>query len=347
MKLRSNDLDNLFSTTLANAITASDLTIYLNAVPTNATEGFLVLDTNNATKREVIYYNAVGANYVSCPALGGRGQAGTSAQSHDAGAAVKQNFLREHFKPVRDAVFTGFVDLNYTATYASSSTITIPTDLTAIFTVGHKLKLTFASSGAKFFTILSSSYSSPNTTITLYGDTVLEETINSIEMDVNPQAYSDNDVIVLNEKSAAPGTPTSGKAYLYQKDDGKLYLKNDAGTESAIEAPKKIAPITTTEESSATPTINVDKTDIHTITALATDITSFTTKLSGTPVNGQKLIIRIKDDGTARAITWGDSFVSRGATLPTTTVLGKYLYVGFLYNSTASVWDCVAVSQEV
>lgn len=108
----------------------------------------------------------------------------------------------------------------------------------------------------------------------------------------------------------------------------------------------RVTPRTTTETSSATPTINTDNTDIHTITALAADITSFTTNLSGTPVNGQKLIIRIKDDGTARAITWGASFASRGATLPTTTVLGKYHYIGLIWNSTASVWDCVAAIVE-
>ncbi len=104
---------------------------------------------------------------------------------------------------------------------------------------------------------------------------------------------------------------------------------------------------TNTITSHATPSINTNTTDIFTITALAEAITSMTTNLTGTPVNGQKLIIRIKDNGTARAITWGASFASRGATLPTTTVLGKYVYIGFLYNSTASVWDCVAVSQEV
>jgi len=37
------------------------------------------------------------------------------------------------------------------------------------------------------------------------------------------------------------------------------------------------------------------------------------------------LIIRIKDDGTARAITWGDSFQSGSVTLPTTTTSGKTL----------------------
>lgn len=114
----------------------------------------------------------------------------------------------------------------------------------------------------------------------------------------------------------------------------------------AVELDRITGAATSTVTSSATPTINTDTTDIFTITALAAAITSFTTNLSGTPANGQKLIIRIKDDGTARAITWGASFASRGATLPTTTVLGKYTYVGLIYNSTAAVWDCVAVSQE-
>lgn len=109
----------------------------------------------------------------------------------------------------------------------------------------------------------------------------------------------------------------------------------------------RLTPRTTTETSSATPTINTNNTDIHTITALATAITSMTTNLSGSPANGQKLIIRVKDDGTARAITWGASFASRGATLPTTTVINKTVYVGLIYNSTAAVWDCIAVSQEV
>ena len=108
----------------------------------------------------------------------------------------------------------------------------------------------------------------------------------------------------------------------------------------------RVTPRSTTEASSATPTINTDNTDIHTITALAAAITSMTTNLSGTPVNGQKLIIRIKDDGTARAITWGASFASRGATLPTTTVLSKTMYVGLIYNLTATTWDCVAAVVE-
>lgn len=108
----------------------------------------------------------------------------------------------------------------------------------------------------------------------------------------------------------------------------------------------RVTPRTNTVASSATPSINTDTTDIFTITALATAITSMTTNLTGTPVNGQKLVIRIKDDGTARAITWGASFASRGATLPTTTTLSKYTYIELLWNSTASVWDCIYTTTE-
>jgi len=109
---------------------------------------------------------------------------------------------------------------------------------------------------------------------------------------------------------------------------------------------KRITKRVSTEVSNATPTINTDNSDMHTITALAAAITSFTSSLSGTPTSGQTLIIRIKDDGTARTITWGASFASRGATLPATTTLSKVTYVGLIWNSTASIWDCIAAVTE-
>ena len=96
---------------------------------------------------------------------------------------------------------------------------------------------------------------------------------------------------------------------------------------------------------SATPTINTDNTDIAYITGLAQAITSMTSSLSGTPVNGDSLIISITDNGTARGITWGASFESSGTvTLPGTTVLGVRLDVGFLWNIATSKWRCVATA---
>lgn len=107
-----------------------------------------------------------------------------------------------------------------------------------------------------------------------------------------------------------------------------------------------ILPRSGTVASSATPSINTNNIDFFTITALAANITSMTSGLTGTPVSGQVLKIRIKDNGTARTITWGASFASRGATLPTTTVLGKYQYNGFLWNEVTSTWDCVVSQNE-
>jgi hypothetical protein len=106
---------------------------------------------------------------------------------------------------------------------------------------------------------------------------------------------------------------------------------------------KRITPRIGTTASSATPAIDVGLYEQFNITALAAAITSMTSGLSGTPTDGQKLLIRIKDNGTARAITWGASYVSSGvATLPTTTVISKTHLIGLIYDSAASKWVCVA-----
>jgi hypothetical protein len=66
---------------------------------------------------------------------------------------------------------------------------------------------------------------------------------------------------------------------------------------------------------------------------------------TGSPANGQKLLIRIKDNGTARALTWTTSaggYRVIGIVLPTTTVSNKTIYVGCIYNSADSFWDSVA-----
>lgn len=92
--------------------------------------------------------------------------------------------------------------------------------------------------------------------------------------------------------------------------------------------------------SHATPTINTDNVDIYKLTAQTEAITSMTTNLSGTPTDGQVLIIEIT--GTAaRAITWGASFEASTVALPTTTVTTAMLAVGFIWNTATSKWRCV------
>lgn len=67
---------------------------------------------------------------------------------------------------------------------------------------------------------------------------------------------------------------------------------------------------------------------------------------TGTAVDGHGISIRIKGNGTPRAITYGTQYRAIGVTLPTTTVASKTLYLGMVYNAADVKWDVVAVAQE-
>lgn len=112
---------------------------------------------------------------------------------------------------------------------------------------------------------------------------------------------------------------------------------------------KRITPRFSSTTSWTSPlTWNSDSYDQYQSTAQAGAVTINAD--AGTPTNGQKMIFRIKDNGTARALTWTtgttNSFRAIGTSLPTTTVANKILYVGCIYNGTDSRWDVIMVSQE-
>jgi hypothetical protein len=100
--------------------------------------------------------------------------------------------------------------------------------------------------------------------------------------------------------------------------------------------------VSTASGASLTP--NGDTTDQYEVTALAVGATI--NAPSGTPNDGQRLIIRIDDNGSAQSLGWNAIYRAVGTTLPTTTVAGKTLYVGCVYNVNKTKWDVVAVSQE-
>lgn len=110
---------------------------------------------------------------------------------------------------------------------------------------------------------------------------------------------------------------------------------------------KRITPRVVSTTQSATPAINTDNGDIFEITGLAQAITSVT--LTGTPVEGQMFELIIKDNGTARAIALGSSFVSSTVTIPTTTVISTPIAMLFQWRSSAvwtatSAFYCIAVA---
>lgn len=96
--------------------------------------------------------------------------------------------------------------------------------------------------------------------------------------------------------------------------------------------------VTTTDDSTAV--INVDITDVYQLSAIA-NATVFT--LTGSPTDWQMLVVRIKDAGVSKALTW-TGFTAIWVTLPTVTVVNKWHYIGCQYNLAAAAWHVIAVS---
>lgn len=96
-------------------------------------------------------------------------------------------------------------------------------------------------------------------------------------------------------------------------------------------------PRATSAASAGTLTVNVDATDQACLTAQAAALT--VAAPTGTKYEGQKVLFRFKDNGTARAITWNAVFVGD---LPTTTTVGKTLIVGVIWDDATTKWACVA-----
>jgi hypothetical protein len=87
---------------------------------------------------------------------------------------------------------------------------------------------------------------------------------------------------------------------------------------------------------SATPTLNTEANDVFTIVGLAQAITGFT--VVGAPNDADEMVVRITDNGTARAITWGSKFEASTVALPTTTVINQLLTCEFQFNGVTGKW---------
>jgi hypothetical protein len=106
----------------------------------------------------------------------------------------------------------------------------------------------------------------------------------------------------------------------------------------------RINPRASSSASPATLTPDIQAADQYGVTALANALTI--NAPAGTPVDGNKLLFRILDNGTARAITWNATYTVIGTTLPTTTTANKTTYVGCVYNANNTRWDVVAVTTQ-
>lgn len=106
----------------------------------------------------------------------------------------------------------------------------------------------------------------------------------------------------------------------------------------------RINPRTSSTASTATLTPDISAFDQYNLTAQAVGLT--VAAPTGTPVDGNKLILRILDNGTPQTINWNGTYTVIGTTLPVTTTANKMIYVGCIYNSTNTRWDVVALSTQ-
>jgi hypothetical protein len=91
---------------------------------------------------------------------------------------------------------------------------------------------------------------------------------------------------------------------------------------------------------------NVDNTDIVTVNGLAE--TMGVQAPTGTAHEGQLLIIRIRDNGTAQVLGWASIYMSQNAyaALPGATVAYHTLHLAFRYNQLYGKWALLALTQE-
>ena len=178
-----------------------------------------------------------------------------------------------------------------------------------------------------------------------YGVNTLVKNSTGDNIGVQGRSEANGSAFAIGAEFSAEGT-TTNKHALRLKDgtqaDGK-FLKCVNADGRANWADIVVNPRIQTVTSSATVT-PVSTNDLVTITAQAVGLTL--ANPTGAFVEGQSLMIRIKDNGTARTISFGTNYRAIGITLPTTTVISKTLYLGIIYNSTDGKFDVLGLNQE-
>ncbi len=143
----------------------------------------------------------------------------------------------------------------------------------------------------------------------------------------------------------------SGVDLYITPDDYKTYILNGyTGSGSIVSTgivvsgawASAIHPRSRIVGSQSNPTPNANTDDFFTVTGLATAATFGNP--TGAAVDGQKLTIRVHDNGTARVLSFGTAYnFSTSLPNPGTTTAGKTIVFTFYYNFTSSKWDCYQI----
>lgn len=147
---------------------------------------------------------------------------------------------------------------------------------------------------------------------------------------------------VLTVTGGAVGwAPPAAVSVTWGSITGTLSSQTDLQAALDLKQARTPAVQTVTSASTVTPTFLNDIVDITALAAACQLLNP-----TGTAILNLGMVVRIKDNGTARAITYDTQYRAVGVTLPTTTVISKTLYLAMIWNGNASKWDVIAVGQE-
>lgn len=163
-----------------------------------------------------------------------------------------------------------------------------------------------------------------------------------VTLSASAGSFADNGEILLSVQQ--PDTTSAGDVVgPAGAADDEVVLFNGATGKAVKSSGRKLTPNVQTVVSAATVTPTFAN-DLVKVTAQGVALAL--ANPSGTAIPGHGIVIRLKDNGTARAITYGTKYRALGITLPTTTVASKTTYLGMIYNSDDDMWDVVATGTQ-
>lgn len=182
--------------------------------------------------------------------------------------------------------------------------------------------------------------------------TVTNGTVTSVDMTVptglsvsgNPITSSGTLAISLASGYSIPTTASQTNwdtAYSWGNHASAGYI---TASSTATLTNKRFTERVSSTASASSVTPDISSYDIYVFTALAANLTI--NAPTGTPVDGDRLMIRLLDNGTSRTLTWNATFTAIGVTLPTATTANKTTYVGCMYNAGSTRWDVIAVTTQ-
>lgn len=167
---------------------------------------------------------------------------------------------------------------------------------------------------------------------------IVMRSVSALTAGTHYETAATNTITIHN--GTAPVTTIANAGQLYVEAGALRYrdsngtITNAGGTVQSVASAATVTPVATNK--------------LVKITTQAVGLTLAVP--TGTIADGQDLMIRIKDSGSAQTIAWTSGtggYRAIGITLPTTTTAGKTTYVGLIYNSDDSRWDAIGVTTEV